>query len=540
MALSIYSNTRITASMTIGYVTTGTTVVTTTLPGLILEINPKNIIPGTFSDATTDTYNGFSTFLALIPDSSGHGNTASYRDIVNGFGNGNTNPGCDQFGDPVLNRIFVTGSIPYFNNTWSTSGSGGLIFASSSTISDLTASTWCAWIWIGKTGSYASNLISWGANWGKSILYTKDDYSQGSNGGYVITSHSDPANTSGTTWSGNIIRYWNLTTNTNASIASNTIPTGSWCHYVITSDAAGSYLTPNIQFYVNGVTVSKTGLSTNASGAHYSDAGMPLRFGNRGANALNAGFPSNFRGNFGLIQMYNRQLSQSEVLSLYQSQNNYPTIATTGNLVGYLAPTDHYQSGWVGTFSCDLPIYSRTHTLGQLAMSTTYYYDTTCTTPISGDNGRQMWAFSTQSGLPAVFTASGTGTASIVYNNSNATWPDLIGLQDDPNGFFNRNAPYGYWIQSNVKVTVPATNIFYIDASASLYGPPGGTYPNTIYAFPYIGQISWSNNSNGGFTAGLTYAWAVTAGSSASYLLSFKNIITDNQIYGPIYTITAV
>ena len=512
MAIIISSNTLIKAHMTIGYVTTGTTVVTTTLHGLILEMNPANIIKGTFSNSN-DARGG--KFIAIAPDSSNNGNTASFYDLQSGFGVGNTNFGCDQFGDPIANSIFVTSPVPYIKSVWGPFGFG-INFGSASVISDLTASTWCTWIWTGSTGS---------------MLFNKDDYSQGQNGGYSMGIHTDPADAGGTTFSGNHLRYWNANSSLWADINSNVLPSSTWVHYVVTSDGGGTYLNPNgVNFYINGVTSSQTRQGQIGAGAHYSDSGQPLYFGVRGTNAVNASYTGGFYGYIGLIQMYNRNLPQSEILSLYQGSNIYTSATLSSvNIVGYVVDTPYYiNGGWGITYSCTIPLYSRDRTLGQLGYNNPYYLDPEATKAISGDNGRQNWAFATQSG----------STSSIILNMSNGTWPDLVAWQQT-SGPYNSTSTinWGYWIQSNQKVTVPATNGLWLDYMYLISGSGGS---GSVYTFPFKGQIIWQDSGQTNFTPGLTYAWSLTAGSSASYLFTVATLLTDNATTRPMYNIVNV
>lgn len=121
--------------------------------------------------------------------------------------------------------------------------------------------------------------------------------------------------------SGNKVDFYS---NGGSSNTSSTIFTesGEWVFVTVTKDVSG-----NVAFYKNGVAVG------TGSGATVSDSSNGFRIGNRAGGTAEAAL---FNGSIAKPFIYDRALSNTEILNLYNSQRSSfnPSINKT-NLIGY-------------------------------------------------------------------------------------------------------------------------------------------------------------------------------------------------------------
>ena len=228
--------------------------------GLVLYYDPSN----------TSSYSGSGL---TMNDLSGQNNTATLStDNVLLPVWSSANGGIFQFSG-------VSGNDPYLNTPVSTS------------INDLSAMTVSMWLNFDTNTSlshllfYKSNnntsagwFIEYAGNVGSTGLYGLDF-------SVVVTSNS---------------RY---------AIAQNQVPLGVWVNIVATWN--GVFPNPTIQFYINNVlNVSVPIVNTTGSGSRTTDSAEPLNFAlHRSTGSL----ASDFVGYAGVLQIYNRVLSSTEI-----------------------------------------------------------------------------------------------------------------------------------------------------------------------------------------------------------------------------------
>lgn len=135
--------------------------------------------------------------------------------------------------------------------------------------------------------------------------FTLSVWHKNANGGYIIDQGNigeDP--TGSLEWNGNGL---SIGSNNISSVSANgTINTSNWNHIVCT------FTSSTVKFYINGVLDS----TKTASFSSFTPSGI-LKIGRRAFNTS-----SIFSGNIGVVSIYNKVLTDSEVLQNYNSQKS--------------------------------------------------------------------------------------------------------------------------------------------------------------------------------------------------------------------------
>jgi len=237
---------------------------TVVISGLVLYLDPHN--PSSYSGSGT-----------VMNDLSGNSNTATLSTTG------------------TLLPIYNASS--YFNYAGTTSNDPYLNIPASTSINNLGAMTVSMWLRFSTTTTYNHTLFYKSDNNGTAGWFLEYAGNIGGSGLYgysmCVVGSTDA-------------RY---------AIGQSQITLGVWLNIVTTWN--GVFPSPTINHYINGVlNVSTPIVNTTGSGTHNTDAAVNLQFAKFQTTGSSA---ADFEGDAGVLQIYNRVLSSSEILQNFNA-----------------------------------------------------------------------------------------------------------------------------------------------------------------------------------------------------------------------------
>jgi hypothetical protein len=293
-------------------------------------------------------------------------------------------------------------------------------------------------------------------------------------------------------------------------IPQNQVTLGTWLNIVSTWN--GVFPSPTIQFYINGVLNTSTPIiNTTGAGSRTSDAAQNLTFAKFGSTGSSAG---DFTGSNGVLQIYNRVLSASEILTNYNALLSRYTIVTN-QLVLNLDPST-YISGttWndssVNGYNASLvasPTFNSAGTASSFTLNGTTQYISVPNTATLMNNmyvsgyTYSFWikvaSTSVEQVLASKEGASSWGQLMSIHQNAGATL-DLLG--PSAGNSLEHSYTMGSLFSANTWVNVTLSYL-------------GGTWPTA--ATPANTQL-FINGTEYGSTSGTSKAYLAASGSNGS------------------------
>jgi hypothetical protein len=321
---------------------------------------------------------------------------------------------------------------------------------------------------------------------------------------------TDTANTNKMIFSDNCSPEFSLHQYNNTVLAyayagvSATIEANKWYNACWVSDAgaASSATTTYITFYLNGELVGSTSTSTGN--------GLNDNEFNLGRDACTAG--TYFSGSIGIVQLYSRDLTATEVKQLYQAHRPryFQTIVQGGFTLNVDAGNPYSYAGagfdWVdvsgNSYICTL-INGPTYSNGAIVFDgTNDYVDLTYPYSVSiaasGNAARSMfvWIKTTYTGNQAFIS---TGTAANSQSFNLVKYGSYVGVMGYNNDYYPSSGAAGVTLTDNVwhyiGVTFDGTNLrTYVDGV--LDNTSGTLTYSTTGQNNFIGKSSHTGNEN--------------------------------------------
>jgi hypothetical protein len=178
----------------------------------------------------------------------------------------------------------------------------GITFSSTATLSGLTCMTINMWL---KPVNDSA--------WDHTLLYKSDD---NQDEGWWTELSDNFRGASGINAFG--FAFVSGTTNLAYGINRNQVPIGSWCMLTVTFDGVfpgpAATASAGVKMYINGAQNTNVVYYVGGTGSRASDLSRPMTFG---INRPTGSPASNFKGQMGAIQLFSKQLSDSQVQQLY-------------------------------------------------------------------------------------------------------------------------------------------------------------------------------------------------------------------------------